>query len=195
MSTFIDYFQDVIEYPRMRDSEEILPIGALWLYVSSSFLNGFVNVCSDKPPIKAFVLGRYTAADEKIYENNDDRPSIQEPPDSFKWQKIDESLTKRQVYGVVTEPRRLTHTRLDILSDDVLALFHHKLGDGRDCYWFFWFDMDVSDCGIGRFVTDDPQADVIAKFDAYVAECSASIGCEHEPWLLPTHFFTGWMEF
>lgn len=189
------YFPDEVDYPRLRERAEILPFGELWSYVSSSFLNGFVNSCSDKPPLRAYVFGRYTAADETPYKDCDDRPSYQEPPGSFKWQQVDESLTKRQLFDLLTRPSVLAHTRLGIFSDDVLALFYSKLDDGKDCYWFFWFDMDVSDCGIGRFVTEDSQEVVVAKFDAYVSDRSAAIGCEHEPWLLPTHFFTGWMEF
>ncbi len=194
MAEFMDYFQHTEESPRIGDKIDILPIGTMWQYVSGSFLNGFVNAFRGAP-LKAYVLGRYTSADEAVYENTDDRPSYQEPPGSFKWQQVEDSLTKRQLFDLLTEPQRLAHTKLGIFSDDVLALFQSKLENGQNCYWFFWFDQDVSDCGIGRFNTDNDPDIVIAAFDTYVAERSTAIGCGHEPWPLPSHFFTGWMEF
>lgn len=53
------YFKTSQDYPTV--GEEILPLGELWCYISSSFLNGFLNYAK---PIKAYAINRYTPRED-----------------------------------------------------------------------------------------------------------------------------------
>lgn len=68
MNTIMDYFNDEIEYPQ-DVALEPLPINTLWSYISSTFLNGFINYVK---PIKVFVLDRYK--DDKTEEIKNLKP-------------------------------------------------------------------------------------------------------------------------
>jgi len=64
--TIWDYFEDQIEYPRDVVSNP-LPYGEVWTYISSTFLNGFINYVK---PIKIFLIDRYTPDNEDITDRN-----------------------------------------------------------------------------------------------------------------------------
>ena len=51
-----NYFDDAVEYPRDFLGDEVLPFGVLYDYVSSQFLDGFINYCK---PVKCFAVVRY----------------------------------------------------------------------------------------------------------------------------------------
>lgn len=192
---FTDYFETTREHPSsyIRDSGEILPLGELWCYMNSSFINGFLNICSDKPPISAFVLGRYRYASKAI--ERDKSYWYQDPPNSLNWVEVPPWMTKRQLYELMTQEGRVYHTKLDMFADDILLLFSSTMNDGRICYWFFWLDMDCSDCCIGRFVTADPEVNVQELFRSYVFQRNNENSGHHQPWELPPHFFNGWISF
>ena len=52
-----DYFEDEIEYPR-NVFENPIPMNVLWSYISSTFVNGFVNYGT---PIGFWVGHRYNS--------------------------------------------------------------------------------------------------------------------------------------
>lgn len=199
MSSFLDYFPQRIDYPRYGQCAEILPLGTLWSYVSSSLLNGFINGHST-PPLRAYVLGRYVEEDDRVFEDSDDDfpasgrlPCYREPAGSSIWVPVNPHLNKRQLFELLTQPRRLGHTQLGVFGDDVLILQSSCLPDDSTHYWYYWFDSDVSDCVIGRFATTDSLDTVISKFDGYVAELKENYF--HPPWLVPSSFFSGWVSF
>lgn len=180
---FMGYFDNHVEHPR-GIAFNPLPVNTYWEYVSSTFLNGFINYVSI---VDAQLLNRYHPMDDLI--ESEYLESYQEPPRSLKWTKPSESMTKQQAYDLYTQKGRLCHTRIGCFRDDVIVLTTCDNDAGKTMYMVFWFDMDCSDCGIGRFVTDDPQDIVIASFRAWVA--GLDYGCSP----LPEHFFTGWCSF
>lgn len=140
------YFTETIEYPTVADIARFgLSHGTLFEYVSSTFLEGWVNyfdVC------KAFMIERYHQ------EDDDDEP--------FDQAEFDATVG-------ANKPDRCVHPRLSDLGDDVLILSRTKPnGDAPSSYMFFWFDCDTSDCCIGRFETNDSHEEVLAEFTRYV---------------------------
>jgi len=181
----LKYFEESIEYP----SNAVLCVGALpegimLEYVSGTYLNGFINYCK---PIKAFCLERYIQWDEVLDANH--KISVQDPPDSRNWVEK-KPTTKDELFNLITEPGRLYHVHLDVdFQDDLVILC--KIED-TDSYLVFHYDRDVSDCGIGRFSTGDPQDEVIAEFVKYVE----GFGYPDEPNRhreIPLHYFQGWV--
>lgn len=78
------------------------------------------------------------------------------------------------------------HPRIGDFGDDVLILA--KITDGK--YIYFWFDHDVSDCCIGRFMTDDTEAQVLEEFGKHVDDLG------YKPHEIPLEYFThGWKSF
>lgn len=151
-----EYWKKDIEYPELANGE-ILPLGVRHDYVSSSFLNGFVNYVK---PVSARVIGRYqdrTKSAERIAA----------------WKKNPPA-----------------HAELRIIGDDVLLLA--KAADRA--WWFFWFDCDVSDCCIGRFKTNDADADVIEKFTR-CADFQSKENIGTDSLELPIDLLRGWISF
>lgn len=86
------------------------------------------------------------------------------------------------------------HSQLN-LGDDVLILARDKRMD----WWFFWFDCDVSDCSIGRFITKDTDQEVIQLFKDYVVDRMEDL-CEgykekREAMELNVENICGWIRF
>lgn len=68
---FLNYFNDSTEYPD-DFIENPIPWGVLWEYVSSAYLNGFINYCE---VLDAYVITRYITEKElekqkKVIEEN-----------------------------------------------------------------------------------------------------------------------------
>ena len=88
------------------------------------------------------------------------------------------------------------HTKYSAYIDDCLLL-----AETDHCYWFFWYDRDVSDCMIGRMDKSIAiKADLIALTKAFVESHDAPIergeNCEGITgrWMeLPNP--TGWASF
>jgi hypothetical protein len=163
MKTIMNYFEDVIEYPDDIALEPI-PMNILWSYISSTFLNGFINYVK---PLKIYVLDRYS-------------------PD-----KTDE----------INNLKSQVHTDLGQFGDDIIMLCEIE----PNKYMFFWFDMDVSDCSIGRFETSDSKNIVFESLknwlDEQKKENEGKVFQEqydngilnyHE---LPVSFIEGWVSF
>ena len=171
------YFTNTIEYPK-NILEDVLPWNEEWIYVSSTFLNGFINYAT---PISAFMLDRYVEMDEKSKTGF----VAHLRSDDYRYEWYDKTFyTKRDLFEAATKPGVIYHTDMNILRDDVLIL--SKINDGM--YIYFWYDMDVSDCAIGRFKTDDTEEEVIEEFTKFVKGLNYG---SHE---LPMHFFQGWMK-
>ena len=72
-------------------------------------------------------------------------------------------------------------------------------------YIFFWFDMDCSDCSIGKFETDELESDVIQSVVNWLEECKTeNVGKIVEENMdngivnyhqLPLSFIKGWVSF
>lgn len=124
------YFDCCVEYP---DVTRVMMSPGTWqCYVSSDFLNGWINHVE---PLAAYLLTRYRAH-------------------SANMASLAEFHEKAEF-----------HPRLKALGDDVLLLARER---GDVCgYWVFWFDRDVSDCGIGRFYSTDTEETIVAAFGKY----------------------------
>jgi len=181
---FNTYFRHTEEFPKI--GMDILPMGTDYVYVSCTFLNGFINYVK---PLKAFVLGRYHGWDEELDSPNEIH--IQDPPGSRQWVKP--SLkTKDEFFKALTVPGAVAHSKLDTdFQDDVLILAkseeNHK---GEWCYFYFWYDRDSSDCCIGRFQTTDDEEVVVSKFYNY---CNDPETSEYGSREIPLHYFQGWI--
>jgi hypothetical protein len=186
---FMGYFENEVEYPR-NIAFNPLPLNTMWWYISEAFLNGFINYVEI---VEAHLLDRYTERDEDITERFGNH-TYQEPAGSLKWTAFEAPITKQKVLDIATQPKRMMHSKLSMFRDDVLILAKAKDDDGvqlpnETMYVFFWFDMDNSDCGIGRFVTSDTEEVVVQKFRDYIKERKFTSQ------QIPNHFFEGWISF
>lgn len=187
MKRFNNYFENQVGYPK-DIALNPLPLGTEYQYVSSDFLNGFINYVTI---VKAHVLGRYHAWDEELQEPH--TISVQEG--SFNWVKK-ECKTKDELYAALTVKGATYHVHLDDdFQDDVLILAEAgKTELGQVCYVFFWYDRDCSDCCIGRFATDDCKEEVIEIFDRFVNQDLVGFGSnDHGAREIPLHYFQGWL--
>lgn len=186
MKDFRNYFDETEEYP-CNIALHPLPLGMEYLYVTTTFLNGFINYVK---PIKAFVLGRYRTWDEQLEHTI----SVQEPPGSRNWVQR-ECKSKNELFDALTVPEAVMHVKLDVdFQDDVLILARAGKIDDQVCYYFFWFDRDCSDSCIGRFITEDPESEVIASFTQYINGTLKEDANEHGAREIPLHYFKGWLE-
>lgn len=201
MEEFIDkYFENgTIEFPR-NIAFNPLPWGSYWEYVSSTFLNGFINYVEIK---KAFLLARYTHWNEQL----DMSVSVREPPEDFKptpW--VNFSGTKEEVYQQLTMKGAVYHSKLDVdFQDDVLILARivddealvARQFSGETPWILFWFDRDGSDCCIGRFLTGEPEDKVLADFEAHAMSLDFGIlddnDIKEKAREIPLHYFAGWL--
>lgn len=150
--TIWDYFNDNIEYPKEVAFNPI-PYNTVWTYISVTFLNGFINYVK---PFKCYLIDRYTPNSENI---NDVKYQIE---GGYEWLTF--NGTKGELKDkILKEEIKLYHTKLSCFSDDIIILseIEHNEKDGLNRFMFFWFDMDVSDCSIGRIETKDTKEEVI----------------------------------
>ncbi len=176
LKTIWDYFEDSVDYPDGVASDPI-PYGTVWCYISSTFLNGFINYVE---PIKVYQIDRYTAENEIINGKT-----------KAEWRKL-----------VLEGKDQSVHCNLRMFRDDIVIL--SNIGIGK--YMFFYFDMDVSDCCVGRFETDDSEEEVAKSVVNWLEEQkeqnkkhidiqpnteSGIVGYTE----LPLSFLRGWLEF
>lgn len=149
---FTDYFNDHIEYPDPTSNENLLPIGVCYNYISSTFLNGWINYVNI---IGAELISRYRAYSSNL-----------------------EEMEKVKKYTFEEMPHFDFST---CLSDDVLILARGKNTDNssNNQYWFFHYDKDTSDCSIGRFETNDSEQEVIELFKIHAYKASAHGWSKH----------------
>jgi hypothetical protein len=132
---------------------------------------------------------------------------IADPPKSTKWIKF--KGNREQIFEKLTEDGRVCHSNFGDFRDDVviLAEIRYNIGDFswqqqidyeshpvQNCYMYFWFDRDCSDCEIGRFRTTDTTKEVEEEFARYVGErqqFAKEGGIAKE---IPLHYFRGWLK-
>lgn len=145
---FISKHFDCIDYP--DPVATMMEPGILQRYVSSTFLNGWINYVT---PIKAFLITRY-------------RPHSQNVKDLAEFKKAPPFHSRLE---------KAFHDDILLLARHPVRDWTAPSGRFTNEYWFFWFDRDVSDCQIGRFHTDEPVKDVIDSFAAYAEETSQEL--------------------
>ncbi|MCK9416139.1 hypothetical protein M0Q97_05725 [Candidatus Dojkabacteria bacterium] len=192
-----DYFNDEIQYPKEIVHNPI-PYGTVWTYVSSTFLNGFINYVN---PIACFVIDRYTADDVEIENvilcNKGDILC-----NWYDWKGSKKELTD----AIVSGEKKMHHTNLGCFDDDIIILAKIETeNNDTNKYIFFWFDMDVSDCSIGKFETNDIESDVIQSVINWLDKCKLeNMGNNIEEYIdngiinyhqLPLEFIKGWVSF
>ncbi len=139
VTSIYNFFDRHEEYPE-GVAERGVPEDTLYAYISSTFLNGYINY------VKCFyavMIERYCdwGKDAKLSGGEID---------------IDDGEKPIDIEAVIATLKDDVHTDLSRCPDDVLVL-----GETDTCYWFFWFDHDVSDCQIGRFKKDDIRQDEV----------------------------------
>jgi len=161
-----NYFDDKIEYPKNVSGNPI-PYGEYWEYISSTFLNGFINYVR---PFGCYVLNRYTKETDDISERN---VSFFDKGDFPNWKKF-KGTKKELIDSFLYETKETFHTNLSCFGDDILIIaeagdkYSDEEKNGK--YIFFWFDMHVSDCGIGRFETVDSKEDILISVENFLHE-------------------------
>jgi len=183
------YLPDSVMYPSRMPWE--FDSGTMYEYVSSTMLNGFINYGS---VMSAWLINRYRSLDRPM-------PEWADP------EEVEDNGPKRQLVDKWLADTR-GHPNIGVLDDDVLILTKrkhsaHDTTEGK--YAFFWFDCDVSDCCIGKFETNDPEADVIRRFRDYVTEKNKTVGQSYgkaddkgeveAATELPASRFRGWISF
>lgn len=192
-----DYFDDNIDYPN-EVAHNPLPYGTVWCYISSTFLNGFINYVK---PIKVYQLDRYECEDEPKEVDYRDKGDY-----GANWKKF--TGTKSELRKLVLDEKiQFAHTKLHLFGDDIalLAEIENNEEDGKGRYMFFWFDCDVSDCCIGKFETTDTKEEVIQSMVNWLEETKEeNKGKIVEPNYdngivnyteLPISFLEGWLNF
>jgi len=188
-TNFIDkYFHNHEDYPQ-DVCGNILPLGTQWSYISTTFLNGFINYVEIK---SAWVLNRYQDWDDASHDNLVKVNIMREPNNTGTWE--DFIGTKREVYEILIQPGRTFHSKLDNdFKDDMIIL--SKISDNK--WMFFWFDRDCSDSCIGRFETEETNEQVIKDFDEWASTLMMDeykYDSGEGPKQLPLHYFTGWLK-
>lgn len=187
MNFISKYFVDTEEYPK-EVAVDPIPWGCFWDYISTTFLDGFINYAVDPYTqncgVKsAFLLARYTEWNEKV-----PAVDIQDPPNSFKWTTFEG--TKKEVFEKLIEPGRVCHSKLDsVFQDDVLILA--KLAEQR--WMVFWYNRDCSDSKIGRFETATKDEEVIADFKFWALNPEFEYIKFEQAREIPVSYFKGWV--
>lgn len=181
MNKFLNYFNETIEYPSNVIVNPI-PLGELWTYISTTFLNGFINYCKIH---KIYLLDRYTDQNELIENVN-----YMEEKGITKWKKF--NGTKKELLNLVLNDKAFFfHTDLYCFKDDIIIL-----GKADKNVWiYFWFDSDSSDCCIGKFYTKDQDSEVEHKLHQYLLELKKDQKYVKNFYELPNRFALGWIKF
>ncbi len=147
------YFKYEDEYG--EPTEILMKDGTLISYISSTFLNGWINYVK---PLAVRLITRYSDQEDDGYEGNVARVKV--------WQE---------------NPQH--HADLSFFKDDILILGVPDMWKWRseptNEYWFFWFDQDVSDCQIGRFTTEDSRETVLKNFIDYADHISEKLSVDY----------------
>ena len=185
-----DIFYDSYEYPsRELVVDDILPNNVMLEYISSTYLNGFINYVTLK---KVMLLKRYRD------EHSDRKLAISSPiPDKLKQliadhaKLVDDSNEHWPVYEFDSNETYHKawllnvdiHVEFSSLNDDCLIV-----AESKKHWWFFWYDMDCSDCAIGRVSKEDCTEELFMKwFDDYINDL------EYPAEEIPIDKFKGWL--
>lgn len=179
MKTIFEYFNDSCDYPDDIVHNPI-PYGTIWHYVSDTLLNGFVNYIN---PVAVFVLDRYVP-----------------------WEG-----EKQNLFNEISASKRSNNFPQTVLScfhDDIVILGKVPVwmdSDEMGRYIFFRYDMDCSDCSIGKFETQDREGDVVKAVINWLELCKdENKGKKVESDIdngildyhqLPAGFICGWAKF
>jgi hypothetical protein len=180
MKNVLSYFDREVEFTSDLVATDPFPLGTLWPHISLPLLNGMINYVDLK---KAYLLDKATSWDEIVASFQ-----FRAPAGGIDWQNSS-PMPKKEAFALACEKGRMYHTNISMFEDDVLILAKDRTGKQ---WWFFWFTMDVGDCCIGRFVTDETDEEVLKSFLRFVEEPMGDWTGFHE---LPIHFFEGWLSF
>jgi len=192
-----DYFDNHIDYPN-NIVDNPIPYGTLWSYVSSTFLNGLINYVN---PIGCYVVNRYT---EETADISDRKVCICNKGKFVNWYNF-EGTKLELINALISGEKEIYHTNLSCFEDDIviIAKIENEL-DEENKYIFFWFDYDVSDCSIGKFITDDSQELILNSVENWLKETYVDNKTCHETFhdeessgyhKLPLSFIKGWVSF
>ena len=185
-----DYFDDSVDYPR-EVAHNTLPYGTVWSYISATFLNGFVNYVK---PISVFVLDKYTMQDENISDRD---VNIFDKGKFGNWHKW-EGTKGGLIEAIKSGEKETYHTQLNWFGDDTILLSEIETDekDGKGRYMFFWFDLDVSGCCIGKFETTDAKEQVVQSVVNWLEDCKLEDDNEIKNYTeIPISFLGGWISF
>lgn len=184
---FMGYFDASVDYPRDYAFNP-LPVGTLYCYISSSFLNAFVN---NVTIVKAFVLGKSLDWNEELRDPDSAYVNVKQ---DHVWTRIN-VRTKHDIFNAITQEGAIFHSKLDNdFKDDVLVLGKAFDSDKTIYQWvFFWYDRDCSDCCIGKFETDAAvkDEDVVEAFGNF---CNSPDRGQYGSREIPLHYFRGWLQ-
>lgn len=122
-----DIFLDSEDYPQ-NVAERGVAEDTAYCYISNTFLNGFINYVD---VIKAVVVERYTCPpDCDCINGNTDTCVVWDSPEFH--ERLKPMISN-------------FHCDWSYSPDDVWIL-----AETENCWWFFWYDRDCSDCCIGR---------------------------------------------
>jgi len=135
-----DYFNDIIEYPEIN--KEILPYNILYEYISSTFLNGFVNYAKW---FKCWLIDRYYSNEAKteniIKFNTDNHPHTElgnlcddivllgTMEDCYIFMYYDCDVSDCQIGRFKTEDQRF------IIVDSVINYFKEEMEGKENIEW------------------------------------------------------------
>lgn len=165
----MDYFHHSIDYP--EPTEILMREGVLQCYLSSTFLNGWINY------VEPIAIRLITRDDYKGNVKRVERWNSNQFPDYHS---------------------KLSYFQDDIL---ILAIPGKRGSVRSGKYWFFWFSCDTSDCQIGRFNTTDTEEQVVNNFISYADSVSKDLSVESSslfpvPSLeIDPKFLSGWISF
>jgi len=178
-----DYFDDHMEYvsDHMMDSEYIIEPGTIYHYISSNFLDAFINYITIE---KAYVLNRYDAYD---YIGQESKLCVSIRDSKWNWEKK-LFASKKELYELLNDgEHEMYHTNLSCFGDDVVVI-----GSTQKYIWFFWFDADVSDCSIGRIKKDGIN---IEDFIESVKQFIKPISENGESFEFKKEWIKGWIKY
>lgn len=196
----MDYFTETVEYPKCV-LDNILPFGELRTYISATFLNGLINYVK---PISCYVVNRYTREDEKL---NDKILIADLKEGEMNYQSF--KGTKKELIDLTIKQKRIfNHTKLGVFEDDIIIVAEIESCKNKQNkekqYIFFWFDLDVSDCSVGRFKTSDTKEEIIHSVENWLKEefeqNRNNLEEQHDEdtpgfYSLPLEFLNGWISF
>ena len=136
------YFTKRVEFPEL--SGELLPVNTLWEYISSSFLDGIINHYN--------IIGWFVL-DNDLYDGID--PVFEDMHDLTYAEKL-ERIDSVRLNGF-DNPRLMIRE----FEDNLIFVGKSNVSDCEYCY--FYYDTDISDCCVGRFVTDDSHDEILSK--------------------------------
>ena len=185
---FMCCFDETVDYPRDYAFNP-LPIGTLYCYISSSFLNAFIN---NVTIVKAFVLGKSLNWNEEFDDPDDTYINVMQ---DHVWTKVN-VRTKDDIFNAITQEGAVFHSKLDNdFKDDVLILGKVFNSDGTMYQWiFFWYSRDCSDCCIGKFTVDDTVVKDEAVIEMFGNFCNSPNRSEYGSREIPLHYFRGWLQ-